>query len=250
VFDTDRAPLDDVRVRRALAHATDIRGLAAANGWPDDRLAQGPLAPGSPFFSAAAYPEFNLDRARTLVREYVADPKGGKGGAIVVTVHTAATDTRLLSQVVEQWTRAGIKASLVVDEPQDLRRRGAQGELDAVWLDTVPIVDPDQLWPYLVPEANRAAGTFTYAGNGDPAISGPMADGRARFDAAGRRDAYARVQRALADSLPFLWILRPEPRLAVSASVRDARNATLPDGSPAMPFVGGVHRLTETWIAP
>src|SRR6185503_11840943 len=74
-FNTTKPPLNDLRVRQAIAYATDIPDLATRNGWPLDRLAQGPLNPASPYFAPATYPGHDLERAKALVREYLNDPK-------------------------------------------------------------------------------------------------------------------------------------------------------------------------------
>jgi peptide/nickel transport system substrate-binding protein len=75
LFNTTRRPLDDVRVRQAIAYATDIPAIAERSGWPLDRLAQGPFGPASPYFFPAGYPSHDLQRAKQLVREYLGDSR-------------------------------------------------------------------------------------------------------------------------------------------------------------------------------
>jgi ABC-type transport system substrate-binding protein len=72
--------------------------------------------------------------------------------------------------------------------------------------------------------------------------------GRATLDPARRTQAYAQVEKVLADQVPYFWLNRLEWRMVAAPKVRDARNVTLPDGRPALPYVAGTYRLTETWI--
>jgi hypothetical protein len=73
-------------------------------------------------------------------------------------------------------------------------------------------------------------------------------EGRSTLDPEVRRRAYERAQQILAEQMPYLWLQRTEWRVARRALVRDARNVTLPDGTAALPFLAGTHRLTETWL--
>lgn len=79
-------------------------------------------------------------------------------------------------------------------------------------------------------------------------ITAGMNMGRASPDVEIRKLAYARVQAAFADQIPYLWMQRWRWSVVTTTRVHDAHNVTLPDGSPAMALVAGTHRLTETWI--
>ena len=47
--------------------------LAKDAGWPLDRLAQGPLSPGTQYFSPETYPTYAPDKAKQLIQDYLAD---------------------------------------------------------------------------------------------------------------------------------------------------------------------------------
>src|SRR5439155_7015191 len=73
MLNTGKPPFDDVRLRRALAFATNKQQLiditAAGVGTPAD----GPWAPGSPWYTPTGYPQMNLGQARTLVQQVKAE---------------------------------------------------------------------------------------------------------------------------------------------------------------------------------
>jgi hypothetical protein len=48
--------------------------------------------------------------------------------------------------------------------------------------------------------------------------------------------------------MPYLWLQMTQWRIATTSKVHAAHNVTLPDGTKAMPYIAGTHRLTETWV--
>jgi ABC-type transport system substrate-binding protein len=252
VFNTGRPPLDDVRVRQAIGHATDLRAIAEQNRWPADRIAQGPFDPSSPYFAPAPYPAHDTAQARALVGAYLDDTRlryGPHGIAFTLVVPDGWDG--LASQLVAQWAEAGIYATpAYTDAKQDVHQ-AVTGDFDAEILSYFAAPDPDVLWHFFV--ADTVPGTpggasLNLARFRDADITSGMNKGRADQDDGARRRAYTQVQEAMARQLPYLWLKREQWQIATAARVRDARNTTLPDGSPALPFVTGTHRLTETWI--
>lgn len=86
LVNTDKAPVDDVRVRRALAHAMDqdvLIELFGGKGLVGPRTQYFDMD--SPWFSekvAQVYPNFDADAARVLIDEYVNDPSRSDGRAV------------------------------------------------------------------------------------------------------------------------------------------------------------------------
>jgi peptide/nickel transport system substrate-binding protein len=251
MFNTTRPPLDDVRVRRAIAYATDVRAIAAANDWPVDRLAVGPFDPASPFFSPADYPTYNVEKAKALIREYLSDPRtvAAKRREVTFTLQAAQMNEELVNRLRSQWADAGIKANVSFIDPKQVVRLAVFGEYDSMILRYFAAVDPDVLWHFFVSETIALTGiSLNFSRVRDADLTSGMNEGRASADIAVRRRAYAKAQQALAAQMPHIWLNRSEWRVAASRRVHDAHNVTLPDGRAALPLVAGTFRLTETWL--
>jgi ABC-type transport system substrate-binding protein/class 3 adenylate cyclase len=109
-FNALRAPLDDVRVRRAFAHAIDRRGLA---WWRRVAPAEtsGVLPPAMPGHSHRVAPKFDPDRARAFLSEAGYDD-GRDLGEIVLSSHDLWEDTA--ADVAAQLGRIGVRTRLLL----------------------------------------------------------------------------------------------------------------------------------------
>ena len=78
-FNTKKKPLDDARVRQAISFAVDREFITKKLHGGRTRIATGPIAPGSPFYTAAVEPyKVNLEKSNRLLDE--AGLKKGAGG--------------------------------------------------------------------------------------------------------------------------------------------------------------------------
>jgi peptide/nickel transport system substrate-binding protein len=249
-FNMAVAPFDDVRMRRAVAYATDHDALAQRNGWPTSQLMDGPFPQSSPFWASANMIHFDLAKAKELVADYQADQRRkGKSTKIQVRL-TGAFDAPVLQQLVEQWGAAGITASIDLVDFKKHILLAVGGNYQVEFLRYLAAVDPDQLWHFFTSDTWAEPGriSINFARLKDPQVDKALEAGRATLDPAKRKQAYAILQERFADQVPFIWFVRSEWYVAANGHVHDAHNVTLPDDTPAMPLLTGTFRLTETWI--
>jgi peptide/nickel transport system substrate-binding protein len=124
------------------------------------------------------------------------------------------------------------------------------GNYDATLFRYFAAPDPDVLWHFFDSATIRPVGqiSLNFTHLADQQIDDALAAGRASADPAVRKPAYATVQRRFAELVPYIWLYRVDWVIASSSKVHNAQNVTLPDGQPALPFIAGTHRITETWI--
>jgi peptide/nickel transport system substrate-binding protein len=247
MLNTARKPFDSDLVRQAIAYATDVESLARDNGWSPDRVIIGPFEPSSRWYVPTSMPRFDLRKARQLIDEY----KIREGVEHVSFELLGAKEPRLLQQLIEQWSRAGIEARISMTDFRSTVPRAVAGMYDAMLFRYFSAVDPDVLYSYWTSETRRGIGelSLNFPRFATESIDEALRRARATTDEAVRRESYATVQHEFARYVPYVWLFRSEWVIARSDRVHNARNVTLPDGTAALPFDTGTHRLTETWVS-
>jgi peptide/nickel transport system substrate-binding protein len=122
-FNTMAAPVNDARLRQALAYATNAQAVVAAEGAPNLLQPRNQYySSSSPWYSAsaaAAYPAYNQAKAKQLLSEYVNDPNRSDhkspGTPISLQLNYIQGDTTSTAavQVIQsEWKDIGVNVSL------------------------------------------------------------------------------------------------------------------------------------------
>lgn len=119
-INTAKAPTDDVRVRQALAYATNKTDILQAIGGGDARDEY--WVKSSPWYSAdasKATPAFDATKAKDLLNQYINDPnrsdKQPVGTPLALNfahVQGAITQESIAALVQQQWSAIGIKVTV------------------------------------------------------------------------------------------------------------------------------------------
>jgi peptide/nickel transport system substrate-binding protein len=242
-----KAPTNDLRIRQALAKATDQVAIQKIFGNGAIQVINGIFLPGSPYVSQTGYPTPDPAGAAALVRQYAAQ-HGTPGIQISTTPDPRITQ---LVQVVQQmWGAAGVSVSISIVQQADAIVDLLTGNYQAVPSAQFGAVNPDLNYPWLSSTTVAPVGTIglNFARNTDPAIEAALLTGRSTTDRSARIAAYRTVNERLAADLPYAWIGRDVYPFAAIQRVGGIDEFTLPGGRPGYAYNEGVFFPAHLWL--
>lgn len=220
VFDARRAPLSDLRVRRAAAQAVDFRTLARKVYLDVDLPDWGDVFPRSWAYTAQADPSpFDPGKARALLDQAGWKPgpdgvraKDGKRLEVDITT-VAGVIPRENAEVLIQQQLGAVGFDVHVRNapanmlfaPYGAGGLFATGKFDLGIYAWTQFPDPDDSQT-AGPESVPPHGA-NYSGVVDAELGRLQAQARATYDHAQRKKSYARVERRLGEVLPFHTIV-------------------------------------------
>jgi len=243
-----RPPTDDLRIRTALAKATDQVAIQKVFGDGAVQVIDGIFLPGSPYAGHPAYPAHDAAGAEALVRQYAAEH-----GAPSIRISTTSDPrTVQLVQVIQQmWGATGVDVSITIVQQADAIIDLLTGEYQAVPSAQFGAVNPDLNYPWLSTTTVQPIGTvgLNFARNSDSVIEQAFLTGRSTLDHATRLQAYRTVNERLGVDLPYAWIGRDIFPFAAVDRVQGIRHLTLPGGQAGYAYNEGVFFPAHLWLA-
>jgi peptide/nickel transport system substrate-binding protein len=242
-LNTTRKPLDDVRVRQAIAWAIDREAINRVVKLGASTVLDGGLIPPGHWAYADLhlYPRRDVGRAKRLLSEAGVEPGNVR---LTLKVGSAFPYQVAAGQMVKQQLRdVGIDLQLVALESGVFFDALGQRDFDLTVCGWVGFVDPDE-WTY---ELFHSRGKWNQQGYANTAVDALLEDGRRTASRADRRRIYAEAQRVIADEAPmaFLYandqsaVTLPQVRgffahpTASTLSLRDAYFAEGPQAPPS-----------------
>jgi peptide/nickel transport system substrate-binding protein len=194
-FNLKAPPLDDVRVRQALAHAVDRNADRDVVFAGEVEMANSFWSPPSPFACAVDYPSYDPGKARALLKDY--------GKPVKFTLRTPTSPIAVLAAELYQsyWKKVGIEAEIlpVQNGPAYIGPVFAGNYEAALW-DVPDLVDPDvQVY---APYHSKSGANITHADNA--VFDAALERGRNSLDLEVRQQAYCDFSREFAKYLPVL----------------------------------------------
>jgi peptide/nickel transport system substrate-binding protein len=248
-LNTSRAPLDDLRVRQALAHATDRQAFIKTLRSNLTKPADGPWSPDSKWYVPGGYPAYDLNRAKALVAEYERE-KGPIRFELLSIPDQSSTQNAELAQ--DMWAKAGIEVTIQRSEQADLVQRALTGNFHAYVSTQFVRPDPDGEYQWMHSRFIQPAGrlSLNMTRLNDPQLSAALDQGRRSSDEATRKRAYATVQQRLRATLPYIFVDHLSTTAVITkANVKGLARYPLPDGSTAVPLSGtSAHGFGNLWI--
>jgi peptide/nickel transport system substrate-binding protein len=247
MLNTAVAPMNDIRVRQALAHATNQVQISQVitSGLFTPR--KGLFIPGSPYYSPSTYPSYDPAKARQLVQEYTREkgPISFDLGTINTSVTTAANQL-----IQQQWQAVGIQTHIAVSEETTYIANALNGNYHAnAWIQ-FNAVDPDNnyVWWSTTTAAPVGQSSLNFARNSDPQIEAALQQGRRSTDQATRVQAYQKVNERINTDLPYIWLFQSVGAVVARANAMNYANPSLPNGAKEIPFLTGVFSVVQIWL--
>lgn len=240
IFNAHRPPLDDVRVRRALAHAVDrdrvIAAAIAGYGTP----ASGPVPPGHPYAwegkatFAPPLADSLLDAAGWL---RAADGwRSRDGRSLSLTLLTVGSGDNAVEQLLQaDFAARGVKLTIRQREMGSFlaEARAADKQFELLYTG----IPGDVSLSYLAAmfDSRQAGGALDYAGFHDPALDSLFVQARVAPGDSASRAVWVDVQQFLEETAPAAWVYHAR---GVQGVARRLRGVTM-DLRGEMPTIAG-----------
>ena len=248
MLNCQQPPLDDVRVRRAIAFATDQKRVIAVTGGGLGQPSTGLFSPGTKYYAPTGYPGFNLNRARDLVNQY----RSAKGSAPSFPLNISGTTFADQAQQLQQmWRAAGIVVSSIDEvDPSTGISNALDGTYHATIWSQYEAADPDQNYSFWTTKnmAPPGQGAINFARFGNATVDAALERGRTVTDPAARVQAYRAVSAEFGANCPYIWINRAIQAVASTKTVHGYSRVTLPGGGYALALNEGNIWLQQVWL--
>ncbi|MFZ9628473.1 MAG: ABC transporter substrate-binding protein [Ilumatobacteraceae bacterium] len=242
MMNTKVAPLDDVRVRRALAMSVDIDRLydyLDATGVKQPLT--GPYASTSYWFAPSNYPSYDPVGAKALIDEYVAET-----GTPVEFEFAGGQDPFITSYqelFQSMWADIGVTANIVSRAQGENIGAVVAGNYQVILWGGVGGGDPDADYN----DFHSGTG-LNFSGFSTPEMDAALDEGRRLTDPEARKAQYAIVQQILGDNVPFIWTGTNQFAVITPPAVQGVGAFALPDGTAGQAVTGGMFFLKDVWL--
>jgi ABC-type transport system substrate-binding protein len=252
MLNTAKAPLDDVRIRKALAYATDRKRRIDTIDFGISPDSTGPFGNvGSAFHDNTSYPSFNLAEAKKLVNEYKTEKKLND-----VTFELGTTNTgrnlQDMSLMQAMWKEAGINVTIKQVQQSEYILNALNGAYDAYDWRQFGEPDPDADFVWWSSKTASPIGqlALNFSRNKDPKVDAALLKGRTSPDEADRKAAYQEIAKQFGSvDFPFVWLNQTIWQIAFKPKVKGITNWKLPDGEAGVDHtIGGGFLLVHVGV--
>ena len=256
------SPINDVRIRRAMAHAVDQQVVIDRRGGGVGTPANGPFGPKQlGELDDTGYPEFDQEAARALVEEYKAD--NGIDGAVPISYTTTSDPFNLgTAELYKQfWDAVGFETEIAQIEQGQFIVTALQGDFEAFGWRNHGGYNPDGQRIWWHSETALCGVRDTCPDGGDPALG--LNFGRIRDDQIDAsldtiretddleviREEAENINRRFGEQAYNLWTTETIWMWAKHPSINGLGTWVTPDGVEVANFngIGGTHGIVNLW---
>lgn len=247
MINTLKPPFDDLRVRQALAYATDRNRVHSVIDVVNPVISS-PFSTKSPYYTPVDYPSYDPTKAKQLITAYEND-KGPLRNFTLSTV-TDAKDLARTTLVQAMWKQAGINCQVQQVEQSQYIVQALLGNYDVREWRQFSAADPDEnyVWWSSLTAAPIGQLALNFARNKDPQVQAALEKGRTSLNQADRIAAYQEISRRFAADVPYIWLDQTVWLVSAKPTVMNFNNPTLPDGSPALRMTAGFINVGQIWL--
>lgn len=221
------APFDDIRVRRALAHALDFEALNetvfAGTSEPRDSY----FAPDSPFYTELAdFPTYDVEAGSELIEEYESETGTEVTIEWLSTTNPAGAQGVQAAEVFQQlFGEIGVDVTLTQFDGAEWFQHLLEGNFDVMPSTYPHFADPAEMQAQLHTDGPR-----NFINYSNPEMDEVLVAGASTTDVEERAARYAEAQQILAEELPQIWFASGRVGLVYNPSIQGVdmtKDATL-----------------------
>ncbi|MGH9210867.1 MAG: ABC transporter substrate-binding protein [Acidimicrobiales bacterium] len=258
MFNVTAPPVDDVRIRQALAYAVDqqalievVAGEAAVATEPRSQF----FWSENPYYSdavAEAWPTYDLEQAQALYDEYVNDPDRSDGREVGEPVAFSYDCTNVPS-LIEQatalqgfWEEVGFEVEVNPLEQSAHITGAVTGEYQAKCYRAGADADPLTTLENAFGDPEAFVTNLTDYTN--ETVDETLQTLRTSGDLETRQAAVEEAGLQLAEDLPYIWTGSDLPFIAYREGVHGVASWGLPDGSLGDGAAPGISFWSQVWV--
>jgi peptide/nickel transport system substrate-binding protein len=197
-LNTEREPLNDVRVRQAIAYAVNREQICAASEFGLCTVVEGPTGPSSPWYNDYAPYGRDLDRARELL----ADAGYPDGFEMELMPTSAFEETTRAAQVVQaNLADVGIRTTIIAPEWSEWLELEGSGQYDGYICSWNGLTDGNDYY-YL---QHRTGEVFNFTGFSNQEFDSLVEEARTLTDFDERYALYGQANQIVVDEAPYVY---------------------------------------------
>jgi peptide/nickel transport system substrate-binding protein len=249
LLNTAVAPLDDLRVRQAMAYAIDTTAIRNTLGFGITPPSDGPFIPGTDLYTPTGYPSTpDTAKAKSLIDSYKAE----KGDVrIDLGTTNVGRNLQLMELIQGMLAPVGITTTITQVQQSSLINNAVYGNFQAYLWRQYASVTPDTNYVFWTSATSGPVGSpaLNFARYKDPQIDAALAKGRTIADVTERNKVYKEIGVRMGAIVPYIWLNRCVWAVVHKPSVGGLATPSLPDGGNAFSFGAGVFWPAALWTA-
>ena len=253
MVDNPESPINDVRIRKALAMALDSQVIIDRRGAGIGEVANGPFSPQQiGYLDDSGFPTYDPEGAKALVDEYKAEK--GIDGPVQVSYTTTPDPQNLgTAELLKQfWEQVGFSVDLAQIEQGQFIITALTGDFEMFGWRNHGGVDPDsqRIWWHSETADDPPGLGLNFGRIKDDVIDENLDKLRASNDEAVIEEAAEAINRQFAEQVYDIWTSWTVWGIAKDPKVNGLDSFVLPDGESEIygNGIGGSHQVAQLWI--